>query len=254
MQAPNAGRTGAIVVIGSAAALGGAYVRRLIEDQAEPLAWITYRSDAAPAQELASTLPGVRAMRCDVTVQEDLQALVADVASRAAHVDALVHAALDPAVGPLLELGTPTVAQVVAASGLSLLSLVEAFDELLSPGATVIYTTSIGSHRVIRGYGAVGTAKAVGESIVRYLAAELAERDVRVNAISAGPFASKAAARVVADVETLMQATDEATPRGRRLDLAEIAEVAAFLVHPRASGVTGQVVTVDAGIFNRWAL
>ena len=75
-----------------------------------------------------------------------------------------------------------------------------------------------------------------------------------MNALSAAPFASRAAADVRGDVEALMRATDAATPRGRRLDLAEIADVAAYLAGPASSGITGQVVMVDAGLFHRWKL
>jgi enoyl-[acyl-carrier protein] reductase III len=193
-------------------------------------------------------------VRCDLHEAGDVAHLAEEVRANAGSVSALVHAAVQTPVAPLLELGHQQVSAVVRSSGLSLLALVAAFDDLLAAGSSVVYVTSIGSERVIAGYGAVGTAKAVGESLVRYLAVELAPRGVRVNAISAGPFASKAAADVVGDTDALMRATDAATPRGRRLDLDEIADVAAYLVDPRSSGVTGQVVTVDAGIFHRWSL
>jgi enoyl-[acyl-carrier-protein] reductase (NADH) len=136
----------------------------------------------------------------------------------------------------------------------ALLGLTAAFDDLLAEGSTVLYVTSIGSYRVIPTYTAIGTAKACGEALVRYLAAELAPRGIRVNAISPSPFASQAAADVVGDVGRLMAATDAATPRGRRLELSEIADLAAYLAEPRSSGITGQVITVDGGIFTTWRL
>jgi len=218
------------------------------------MAWTTYRKDAEPAETLAASVSGVRAVRCDLRDRRDVANLASEVAAAAGHVRVLVHAAVEIQLGSVLELGYEKVSGVVLSSGLSLLTLVEEFEELLQPGSVVLYMTSIGSHRVIPGYGAVGAAKAVGDALVRYLASELAPRGVRVNAMSLGPFASKAAADVVDDVEALMKVTDAATPRGRRLDLAEIADAAAFLAGPGGSGVTGQVVTVDAGIFNRWSL
>ena len=215
---------GAVVVAG-AGALGGAILRRLADDRPSQPAWISYRSDAAGAAALLRDVPGGRAVRCDLHEAEDVARLADEVRAAAGSVSALVHAAVETPIAPLLELGHARVSAVVGSSGLSLLGLVAAFDDLLVPGSSVVYVTSIGSQRVIAGYGAVGAAKAVGESLVRYLAAELAPRGVRVNAISAGPFVSKAAA-----------------------------DVAAYLVDPRSSGITGQVVTVDAGIFHRWSL
>ena len=143
---------------------------------------------------------------------------------------------------------------MVQSSGLSLLGLTVAFDDMLRDGSTVLYVTSIGSFRVIPTYSAIGTAKACGESLVRYLAAELAHRGIRVNAISPPPFASQAAKDVVGDIDALMAATDAATPRGRRLEPSEIADLAAYLTEPRSSGITGQVITVDGGIFTTWRL
>ena len=199
-------------------------------------------------------LPGTRAARCDLHRPEDLTRLAAEVRGEADHVSTLVHAAVEAKTGRLLELGPDTVAAVVHSSGLALLGLTAAFDTLLRPGSTILYVTSVGSERVLEGYGAIGAAKAAGNALVRYLAVELAPRGIRVNALSAAPFASRAAADVRGDVEALMRATDAATPRGRRLDLAEIADVAAYLAGPASSGITGQVVMVDAGLFHRWKL
>jgi enoyl-[acyl-carrier-protein] reductase (NADH) len=254
MEKPADSRNGAIVVFGSAGALGGAILRRLTEDQPEASAWIVYRTDAEPAEALARSVPGTRAAQCDLRRPEDLARLAAEVRSSSGYVRTLVHAAVEINVGPLLELGFEAVSAVVHSSGLSLLGVTAAFDDLLQPDSTIIYTTSIGSYRVMPTYGAIGTAKAVGESLVRYLGTELAPRGIRVNAISPGPFVSKAAARVVGDTEVLMRATDAAMPRGRRLDFAEIADLVAYLAGPRSSGITGQVITVDGGLFHHWQL
>jgi enoyl-[acyl-carrier protein] reductase III len=245
---------GGVVVIGSAGALGGAVLRSLVADQPQPLGWITYHQNPEPAKDLAISIPGVRVAQCDLCTRSDIAALASEVEATAGYVRVLVHAAVDIRFGTVLELGYDNVSAVVESSGLSLLTVVEEFEHLLRPGSVVLFMTSLGSQRVIPFYGAVGAAKAVGEALIRYLAAELAPREIRVNAMSLGPFASEAARRAVSDVEALMKATDEATPRGRRLDVAEMGRVAAFLASPAASGVTGQVVMVDGGIFNRWVL
>jgi enoyl-[acyl-carrier-protein] reductase (NADH) len=125
---------------------------------------------------------------------------------------------------------------------------------MLTDGSSIVYVSSVGSTRVVPMYGAIGTAKAAGDAIVRYLAVELAPRGIRVNAVSPGLFASKAAGQVVGDVEVRLKATDKATPRGRRIELEEMANAIAFLASPQASGITGQVLTVDGGAFSRWSV
>lgn len=244
----------AIVVVGAAGGLGGAILRRLAKDRPEAPKWITYRGNAKIAEELAVSVPGARTAQCDLNRPEDMTRLAAEVRAQAGRVATLVHAAVEVVTGPALMIGYARLSAVVQSSGLSLLGLTAAFDQMLGDGSTILYVTSIGSFRVIPTYSAIGTAKACGETLVRYLAAELAPRGIRVNAISPPPFASQAAKDVVGDVNALMAATDAATPRGRRLELDEIADLAAYLSEPRSSGITGQVITVDGGIFTTWRL
>jgi enoyl-[acyl-carrier-protein] reductase (NADH) len=250
----NAGDRGAAVVIGSAGAIGGAIMRGLVAARPELVPWVTYRSAAGDVAELAEQIPGLHAVQCDLTQPAQLASFVSEVERTAGPVRVLVHAAVDVKAGPVLVLGHEVVSDVISSSGLSLLTLVEGFDRLLQPGSTVLYITSIGSHRVLRGYSAVGAAKAVGDTLMRYLAAELAPRGIRVNSISAGPFVSKAAAAVVGDTAVLMAATDAVTPRGRAVNFEELANAATFLTGPQSGGITGQVIRVDAGIFSGWEL
>jgi enoyl-[acyl-carrier-protein] reductase (NADH) len=245
---------GAIVVVGAAGGLGGAILRRLAADRPGSPVWITYRSNAAQAEALAASVAGARVARCDLHEPADMVQLAEEVRSEAGGVATLVHAVVEVVTGPALEIGYEKISAVVQSSGLALLGLTAAFDDMLGDGSTILYVTSIGSYRVIPTYTAIGTAKACGEALVRYLAVELAPRGIRVNAISPAPFASQAAAGVVGDLDALMAATDAATPRGRRLELSEIADLAAYLSEPRSSGITGQVITVDGGIFTTWRL
>jgi enoyl-[acyl-carrier-protein] reductase (NADH) len=244
----------AIVVVGAAGGLGGAIAKRLAADRPGAPLWITYRSNAAAAEAIAGVVPGARTVRCDLHETEDMRRLADEVGTASDGVATLVHAAVEIMAGPALEVGYANVSRVVQSSGLALLGLAEAFDDQLGAGSTILYCTSIGSFRVIPMYCAIGTAKACGEALVRYLAADLAPRGIRVNAISPPPFESQAAQDVVGSLEALMAATDAATPRGRRLDLTEIADLAAYLAEPRSSGITGQSILVDGGIFNTWRM
>ena len=86
---------GAVVVVGSAGVLGGAILRRLVEDQVEPSAWIAYRSDVASAESLARSVPGTRTVRCDLRDPEDITRLAAEVGSGSGSVRTLVHAVVE---------------------------------------------------------------------------------------------------------------------------------------------------------------
>jgi enoyl-[acyl-carrier-protein] reductase (NADH) len=242
---------GAIVVAGAAGGLGGAIARRLAADRPGAPLWITYRGRADLAEAVAAEIPGARTRRCDLQSLDDMRALADDVRREAGSTATLVHAAVEIVTGPAVEIGFETVARVVRSSGLALLGLVECFDDMLHDGSTVLYVTSVGSTLAIPSYVAIGTAKACGEALVRHLASELAPRGIRVNAISPGPFVSQAAADVVGDTDALMAATDAATPRGRHLELEEMADLAAYLAEPRSSGITGQVIFVDGAIFSQ---
>ena len=245
---------GAIVVVGAAGGLGGAIAKRLAADRPAAPLWITYRGRPDLAEAVAAEIPGARAFRCDLQSLDDMRALAEAVRSEADGVATLVHAAVEIVTGSAVEMGFEAVSRVVRSSGLALLGLVECCDDLLGEGSTVLYVTSVGSTLAIPSYTAIGTAKACGEALVRYLASELAPRGIRVNAISPPPFVSQAAADVVGDVDALMAATDAATPRGRHLELAEIADLAAYLAEPRSSGITGQVIFVDGAIFSQLRL
>lgn len=242
---------GAIVVAGAAGGLGGAIARRLAADRPGAPLWITYRDRANLAEAVAAEIPGARARRCDLGSLEDMRALAEEVRREAGSAATLVHAAVEIVTGPAVAVGFEAVARVVRSSGLGLLGLVESFDDLLHDGSTVLYVTSVGSTLAIPNYVAIGTAKACGEALVRHLASELAPRGIRVNAISPGPLA---AADVVGDLDALMAATDAATPRGRHLELEEMADLAAYLAEPRSSGITGQVIFVDGAIFSQLRL
>lgn len=246
---------GAIVVVGSAAALGGAVLQRLRVDQPDAPAWISYRSDRDSAEAAAAAVANTRAIEVDLEQPSHYGALAAAVRERSSHLQTLVHAVVDPKMGSLLKVGMAGVESVLRSGALSLLGLVEAFDDMLKEGSSIVFITSVGSQRVVPAYGAVGTAKAAGEALMRYLAADLALRGVRVNAVSPGLFASKAAGRVVGgDVEARLRATDAATPRGKRIGLDEMADAVAYLVGPQSSGITGQILTVDGGVFHRWSV
>ena len=104
----------------------------------------------------------------------------------------------------------------------------------------------LGSQRVITNYNVMGVAKAALEASVRYLAADLGPRNIRVNAISAGPIKT-ASARGIPGLSLILEHVSARAPLRRNTDPAEVADTAVFLASPLGRGVTGNVLYVDAG-------
>ena len=112
-------------------------------------------------------------------------------------------------------------------------------------GGSVLTLTYLGSDRVFRHYNVMGVAKAALESSVRYLAADVGPKNIRVNAVSAGPIKT-VAARGITGFSKILQVYPERAPLRRNVDVAEVAESAAFLLSDAGRGITGEVLMVDA--------
>jgi enoyl-[acyl-carrier protein] reductase I len=130
----------------------------------------------------------------------------------------------------------------------SLVALAQRAAPLLekSPSARILTLTYLGSDRVFPNYNVMGVAKAALESTVRYLAADLGPRGVRVNAISAGPIKTLAAAGIPG-FSKILDAYRTKAPLRRTVDAAEVADAALWLLGPAGRGITGEVVMVDGG-------
>ncbi|HLU69379.1 MAG TPA: SDR family oxidoreductase, partial [Fibrobacteria bacterium] len=122
----------------------------------------------------------------------------------------------------------------------------EAQPYLEKDGGSLLTLTYYGAEKVVLGYKVMGVAKAALEANVRYLAAELGPLGIRVNAISAGPV-NTLAARGVPGFTHMLKHHAERAPLRRNVTTAEIAETALFLLSPASSGITGEIIHVDAG-------
>jgi enoyl-[acyl-carrier protein] reductase I len=131
-------------------------------------------------------------------------------------------------------------------SAYSLVGVARAAVPVMTAGGSISTLTYLGSTRVVPNYNVMGVAKAALEASVRYLASELGERGIRVNAISAGPVKT-ASARAIKGFSSLLEASDR-TPLRRNTDPAEVADTAVFLASDLARGVTGNVIFVDSGM------
>lgn len=164
-------------------------------------------------------------------------------------IDTLVHsvafAPMRDLHGRVIDCSADGFAETLNTSCYSLIKLVKALEYALRPGASVFTMSYIGSHRAVADYNVMGIAKAALESTVRYLAAELGPRNIKVNAISAGPIRTRAASGING-FDAILQAAQSAEPLSCRLDVHGVGRTVAALAE-HAPNVTGQVIYVDNG-------
>jgi enoyl-[acyl-carrier protein] reductase I len=129
----------------------------------------------------------------------------------------------------------------------SLIALSRAAVPLMTEGGSILTLTYYGAEKVVPGYNIMGPAKAALESTVRYLAAELGSKNIRVNAISAGAIKTLAA-RGIGDLQTMLDASAQRAPLHRNVDALEVGKTALFLASDLASGITGEITFVDCGV------
>jgi enoyl-[acyl-carrier protein] reductase I len=203
-------------------------------------------------EALATTLPGSLIIPCDVTVDAEVDGVFKTVDAELGRLDALVHSV---AFAPREDLendfvntsrdGFKTAHDI---SAYSLVALTRASLPLFEKtgGGSVLALTYYGAEKAVEGYNLMGVAKASLEASVRYLAANLGPRGVRVNAISAGPV-NTLAARGIKGFTSMLHHHAERAPLRRNVELEEIGNAALFLLSPMSSGITGEIMFVDAG-------
>jgi enoyl-[acyl-carrier protein] reductase I len=188
------------------------------------------------------------AERGDFTIDGVAKALVADFGDKP--LDILVHSlANGPEVKkPLLETSRSGYLAAVSVSAYSLVGMVQRLGPLMRPGGSVVSLTYMASERVIPGYGGgMSSAKAALESDTRVLAYEAGRKmGLRVNTISAGPYASRAAS-AIGIIDAMVQYGVKNSPLPEALEAQEVGAVAAFLASPLGRGITGTTLYVDKG-------
>jgi enoyl-[acyl-carrier protein] reductase I len=199
---------------------------------------------------LAESLNATLIEPCDVGSDEQIDHLMARVREQFGRIDILIHAVAfahrDEIKGEYLNVTREGFLTAMEISAYSLTALVKSAGDLLQPGASVLTMTYHGSQQVIPNYNVMGVAKAALEASMRYLAVDLGPRGIRVNAISAGPIRTLAAAGI-AGFRTLHKVVAEASPLRRNVTIEDVGNTAAWLCSDRAAGITGEIVYVDSG-------
>ncbi len=226
-------------------------IAKSFKDQGADLAF-TYVGEAIRkrVEPISEELGGQFTLPLDVTSDEELEAAAKEVKARWGTVDILVHSVAfahrDDLKGRFVDTSREGYKLALDVSAYSLTALCRAFEPLLSDKASVMTMTYYGGEKVITNYNVMGVAKAALEAGVRYLAADLGPAGIRVNAISAGPIKTLAASGI-AGFKDILHQIEKKSPLKRNIALEDVGGAALFLASDLSSGVTGEVLYVDAG-------
>jgi enoyl-[acyl-carrier protein] reductase I len=226
--------------IAKAARLAGAdlaftYQGEALEKRVRPL-----------ARELEAEVVG----HCDVTDPETIDACFAEVGRLWGKLDFLVHCIAfsdkDELTGRYVDTTADNFTRSLLISCYSFTAVAQRAEKLMTDGGSMLTLTYYGAEKWMPHYNVMGVAKAALEASVRYLAADLGEKDIRVNAISAGPIKTLAASGI-GDFRYILKWNELNAPLRRTVTIEEVGESAAFLLSPMARGITGEILHVDAG-------
>ncbi len=212
---------------------------------------LTYQSERQKetVEEFGRELGAAAVFDCDVTRDEDLVRLSETIKAQG-RLDVLVHsiafANREDLSRPFVETSREGFGLAHDVSAYSLVSVARAVAPSMTEGGAVMTLSYLGANRVMVNYNVMGVAKAALEASMRYLAADLGARNIRVNAISAGPIKTTSA-RGVRDFSTMLAKVEERAPLRRNCTPEEVADTAVFLASDLGRGVTGNVLYVDAG-------
>jgi enoyl-[acyl-carrier protein] reductase I len=212
----------------------------------------TYQGDALKkrVEPLAAEVGGILLGHCDVTEPDTIDAAFAAAAKAWGAIDFVVHAIAfsdkDQLSGRYVETTADNFAKTMLISCYSLTAIAQRAEKLMTSGGSILTLTFYGSEKWMPHYNVMGVAKAALEASVRYLAADLGEKNIRVNAISAGPIKTLAFAGI-ADSRYLLKWNEYNAPLKRTVSIEEVGDSALYLLSDLSRGVTGEIHHVDSG-------
>jgi len=199
---------------------------------------------------LAASIGIDRVLPCDVTKDDDIAATFAALGQQWGRVDIVIHAVAfalrDELRGRFLHTSRDGFHIALEVSAYSLVAIARYAEPLMRPGGSLLTLTYIGAERALPNYNVMGIAKAALEASVRYLAYDLGPQGIRINAISAGPMRTLSSAGITG-FKTMLHHHEERAPLRRNILPEEVANTAVYVCSDLGSGVTGEVLHVDAG-------
>jgi enoyl-[acyl-carrier protein] reductase I len=213
---------------------------------------ITYQNERfeETVRKLAATLNDPLVLQCDVAEDKQVLRVYDEIANRWGSLDFVVHSiAFAPGTalrGKFLETTRTDFLIAHDISVYSFIAVTRPAVALMSNGGSVLTLTYLGSERAVPGYNVMGVCKAALEACVRYLAAELGEHNIRVNALSPGPIKTLAA-RGIPGFTKMLDIVKERAPLRRSTTQEEVGKAAVFLLSDYASAITGEIIYLDCG-------
>jgi len=213
---------------------------------------LTYQNDKLKkrVEKVADELGVKKIYPLDVTKPEEIDALKEAIEKDYGKIDFLVHSvayapreALD---GRFINTSKEAFNIAMEISVYSLIEVVQKLEPVLNDGASILTLTYLGSQRYVPHYNVMGVAKAALEASVRYLAVDLGERKIRINALSAGPIKTLAASGI-GDFSEILKYNEENSPLRKNVTIEEVGNSAMYLLSDLSSGVTAEVHFVDSG-------
>lgn len=216
---------------------------------------LTYLNDKAlpHVEPLARQIDAALLRPLDVTQPGQMKALFDDIGRHWGSLDFVIHSiAFAPRQdlhGRIVDCSQAGFLQAMQVSCHSFIELAQHAEKLMNPDAALITMSYYGADKVVNNYNLMGPVKAALESVVRYMAKELGPQGIRVFAVSPGPLRTRASSGI-AHFDELIEMAITRAPGQRLVDIAEVGRAVAFLVSGAASGMTGDVIYIDAGLHN----
>ena len=215
----------------------------------------TYQGDALKkrVEPLAEQLGGIVFGDCDVTDPSSIDAVFAAVEKEWGTIDFVVHAIAfsdkDELTGRYVDTTEANFDRTMNISCYSLTAITQRAEKLMPEGGSIMTLTYYGAEKVMPHYNVMGVAKAALEASVKYLAVDLGPKNIRVNAISAGPIKTLAASGI-GDFRYILKWNEYNAPLRRTVSIEEVGDSALYLLSDLSRGVTGEVHHVDSGYHN----
>jgi enoyl-[acyl-carrier protein] reductase I len=212
----------------------------------------TYQGDALRkrVEPLAEEVGGLVAGHCDVTEGATIDAVFANIEKSWGGLDFLVHAIAfsdkEQLDGRYIDTTADNFARTLLISCYSFTAVAQRAEKLMQQGGALLTLTYYGAEKWMPHYNVMGVAKAALEASVRYLAADLGQKNIRVNAVSAGPIKTLAAAGI-GDFRYILKWNEYNTPLRRNVSTDEVGDAAMFFLSDLSRGITGEIQHVDAG-------